>query len=186
MNTINLIGRTTADPELRYTPGGTPVCAVRLAVNVPPRDGKEQPAVFIDVITFGAQAEALAAHVRKGRQLGVTGRLNYRQWEADGRLHPLQARGDRQPGRVPGQAGHGRRYGQRARPGPRRRRLRRAGVTHQKKRPPPRGGGRFHHPLFATGIGALQETHVTGTNHRTSVTGDHAGFRHRRTNTPAY
>lgn len=83
MNTINLIGRTTADPELRYTPGGTPVCGVRLAVNVPPRDGKEQPAVFIDVITFGAQAEAVAAHVRKGRQLGITGRLNYRQWQAD-------------------------------------------------------------------------------------------------------
>ena len=88
MNTINLIGRTTADPELRYTPGGTPVCGVRLAVNLPPRDGKEQPAVFIDVITFGAQAEAVAAHVGKGRQLGITGRLNYRQWETpDGSTH---------------------------------------------------------------------------------------------------
>jgi len=83
MNTINLIGRTTADPELRFTPGGTPVCGLRLAVNVPPRDGREQPAVFIDVISFGAQAEAVAAHVRKGRQLGISGRLGYRQWQGD-------------------------------------------------------------------------------------------------------
>lgn len=88
MNTINLIGRTTADPELRFTPGGTAVCGFRLAVNVPPRDGKEQPAVFIDVITFEAQAEAVAAHVGKGRQLGVSGRLGYRQWQAeDGSTH---------------------------------------------------------------------------------------------------
>ena len=83
MNTINLIGRTTADPELRYTPSGTPVCALRLAVNTPPRDGKEQPALFVDVISFGAQAEAIAQHVRKGRQLGVSGRLSQRQWEAE-------------------------------------------------------------------------------------------------------
>ncbi len=83
MNTINLIGRTTADPELRYTDGGTPVCSFRLAVNTPPRDGKEQPARIVDVISFGVQAEAIAQHVGKGRQLGVTGRLNYRQWEAE-------------------------------------------------------------------------------------------------------
>jgi len=83
MNTINLIGRTTADPELRFTTGGTPVCDFRLAVSTPPRDGKDQPAMFVDVKTFGAQAEAIAQHVGKGRQLGVSGRLSYRQWEAE-------------------------------------------------------------------------------------------------------
>ncbi len=83
MNTINLIGRTTADPELRYTPSGTAVCSLRLAVNTPPRDGKDQPAMFVDVITFGAQAEAVAEHVGKGRQLGISGRLSYRQWQAE-------------------------------------------------------------------------------------------------------
>ncbi len=36
MNTINLIGRTTADPELRFTPSGTPVCKFRLAVQPAP------------------------------------------------------------------------------------------------------------------------------------------------------
>lgn len=83
MNTINLIGRTTADPELRFTPSGTPVCKFRLAVNNPPRDGKEQPAMFVDVVSFGAQAEAIAEHVAKGRQVAVSGRLSYQQWEAD-------------------------------------------------------------------------------------------------------
>ena len=83
MNSINLIGRTTSDPEVRTTGGGTTVCSFRLAVSTPPRDGKEQPAMFVDVISFGAQAEAIAKHVAKGRQLGVSGRLSYRQWEAE-------------------------------------------------------------------------------------------------------
>jgi single-strand DNA-binding protein len=83
MNTINLIGRTTADPELRFTASGTPVCSFRLAVNNPPRDGKEQPAMFVDVVSFGAQAEAIAEHVGKGRQVAVSGRLSYRQWDAE-------------------------------------------------------------------------------------------------------
>jgi len=83
MNTINLIGRTTADPELRSAVGGTKVCTFRLAVNVPPRDGKDQPAMFVDVVSFGTQAEAIATHVAKGRQVGVSGRLSYRQWEAE-------------------------------------------------------------------------------------------------------
>ena len=83
MNTVDLIGRTTAKPELRTTAGGTPVCTFRLAVNTPPRDGKDQPAVFVDIVTFGAQAEAVANHVGKGRQVGVSGRLAYRQWDAE-------------------------------------------------------------------------------------------------------
>lgn len=83
MNTVHLIGRTTADPELRTTPGGTVVCTLRLAVNTPPRDGKEQPAMYVDVVSFGAQAEAVGRHVGKGRQVGVSGRLSYRRWEAE-------------------------------------------------------------------------------------------------------
>lgn len=83
MNTISLIGRTTAKPELRHTAGGNPLCSFRLAVNPPPRDGTEQPAMFVDVVSFGTQAEAIAIHVGKGRQVAVVGRLSYRQWEAE-------------------------------------------------------------------------------------------------------
>ncbi len=81
MNTVNLIGRLTADPELRHTAGGTPVCTVRLAVNRPRKDGQDQGAVFIDVVSYSRQAEAVAEHLGKGRQIAVTGRLEYRQWE---------------------------------------------------------------------------------------------------------
>jgi single-strand DNA-binding protein len=88
MNTVTLIGRLTADPELRSTNGGTPVCTVRLAVNRPRKDGKDQGAVFIDVVSFNRQAEAVAEHLAKGRQVAVTGRLEYRQWEGpDGSPH---------------------------------------------------------------------------------------------------
>ncbi len=81
MNTVNLIGRLTADPELRHTAGGTPVCTVRLAVNRPRKDGQDQGAVFVDVVSYSRQAEAVAEHLGKGRQVAVTGRLEYRQWE---------------------------------------------------------------------------------------------------------
>lgn len=88
MNTVNLIGRLTADPELRHTNGGTPVCNLRLAVNRPRKDGQNQGAVFIDVVSFSRQAEAVAEHMTKGRQVAVTGRLEYRQWEGnDGSPH---------------------------------------------------------------------------------------------------
>ncbi|MGI9118775.1 MAG: single-stranded DNA-binding protein, partial [Acidimicrobiales bacterium] len=80
MNTVNLIGRLTADPELRNTNGGTPVCTLRLAINRPPKEGQDQGAVFIDVVSFSRQAEAVAEHLGKGRQIAVTGRLEYRQW----------------------------------------------------------------------------------------------------------
>ncbi|MFN2503027.1 MAG: single-stranded DNA-binding protein [Acidimicrobiales bacterium] len=88
MNTVTLIGRLTSDPELRTTNGGTPVCTLRLAVNRPPKDGKDQGAVFVDVVSFNRQAEAVAEHLGKGRQVAVTGRLEYRQWEGnDGSPH---------------------------------------------------------------------------------------------------
>lgn len=83
MNTVNLIGRLTADPQLRNTNGGTPVCTLRLAVPRPPKDGDEQDAVFVDVTTFSRQAEAVAEHLAKGRQVAVTGRLEYRQWTGE-------------------------------------------------------------------------------------------------------
>ncbi|MGQ0678327.1 MAG: single-stranded DNA-binding protein [Actinomycetota bacterium] len=81
MNTVTLIGRLTQDPELRFTDGGTAVCTIRLAVPRRKRDGVEQPPVYIDVVTFGAQAEAITEHCAQGRRVGVTGRLEYQQWE---------------------------------------------------------------------------------------------------------
>lgn len=83
MNTVTLIGRLTADPQLRNTNGGTPVCTLRLAVPRPPKDGDDQSAVFVDVTTSARQAEAVSEHMAKGRQVAVTGRLEYREWTGE-------------------------------------------------------------------------------------------------------
>jgi single-stranded DNA-binding protein len=65
MNRLTLVGRLTRDPELRALPSGQSVCKMRLAV-----DGRrEDDTVFIDVATFGAQAEACARYLTQGRQV---------------------------------------------------------------------------------------------------------------------
>lgn len=97
MNSIQLIGRLTADPELRTTNGGTPVCTIRLAVPRRPRTEDPTPApVYINVVTYGAQGEAVATHMVKGRRVAVTGRLDYREWTTDDEvrhsLHEVIAR----------------------------------------------------------------------------------------------
>lgn len=77
VNSVVLVGRLAADPKLRELPDGGAVCDLRLAVN----DRRDQPALFVDVATFGPAAEACAKHLVKGRQVGVVGRLVYREWE---------------------------------------------------------------------------------------------------------
>ena len=95
MNTITLIGRLTRDPELEQTPAGTAVCRMRLAVPRRPKEGKDQGAVFVNVVAYGGQASASAEHLTKGRQVGVTGRLEYREWtgpdEARHSMHEVVA-----------------------------------------------------------------------------------------------
>ena len=80
-NRIVLIGRLTADPELRYTPSGVPVAKFRLAVN---RQGKnqagEQEADFVNIVLWRQQAEFSANYLNKGRLVLVEGRLQIRQW----------------------------------------------------------------------------------------------------------
>jgi single-strand DNA-binding protein len=78
MNRLSLVGRLTRDPELRALPSGASVCNMRLAV-----DGRrDDDTVFIDIATFGAQAEACARYLTQGRQVSFDGRLAYHQWEA--------------------------------------------------------------------------------------------------------
>jgi single-strand DNA-binding protein len=79
VNSITLVGHLTSDPVLRSLDDGRKVCDMRLAVN----DQRDQPPLFIDVATFGPSAEACARYLAKGRQIAVTGRLIYREWEAD-------------------------------------------------------------------------------------------------------
>ncbi len=81
MNTIQLIGRLTQDPELRYTQTGVATSTLRLAVPRRKRDGEEQPPVYVDVVSFNAQAEAIVKHLAKGRRVAVSGRLEHREWK---------------------------------------------------------------------------------------------------------
>jgi single-strand DNA-binding protein len=79
VNQITLVGHLTADPVLRSLPDGRSVCDMRLAVN----DQRDQPPLYIDVASFGPSADACAKYLAKGRAIAVTGRLVYREWEAD-------------------------------------------------------------------------------------------------------
>jgi len=78
MNSVNLVGRLTKDPELSER-SGTKVCDLRLAVN-----GRgEKSLLFIDVATFNKQAEACAKYLEKGSQVAVAGSIRHNEWETD-------------------------------------------------------------------------------------------------------
>jgi single-strand DNA-binding protein len=85
-NKIILIGNLTKDPELRYTPQGTPVASFRLAVNYRYKlsDEMKQETMFIDNVIFGKQAESCSKYLNKGSSVLVEGRLQERRWEANG------------------------------------------------------------------------------------------------------
>jgi single-strand DNA-binding protein len=85
-NRIILIGNLTKDPELRYTPQGTPVASFRIAVNTRYKQSEEQreDTLFIDIVTFGKQAETCSQYLNKGKSVLVEGRLQERRWESDG------------------------------------------------------------------------------------------------------
>lgn len=82
MNTVNLIGRLTKDPELKYTPSGMAICKFTLAVN---RDftnqNGEREADFINCTTFKKTAENLSNYQAKGSRIGVVGRIQTGSFE---------------------------------------------------------------------------------------------------------
>lgn len=83
-NKVILAGNLTRDPELRYTPKGTAVAQLGLAVNRTWKSetGETREEVsFIDVDAFGRQAEVIAQYMRKGRPLLIEGRLKMDTWE---------------------------------------------------------------------------------------------------------
>jgi single-strand DNA-binding protein len=84
INICAITGNLTKDPELRSTPGGTPVCKLRVAVNSRRKDQSgewvDKPNYF-DVTVWGAQGENCAQYLSKGRPVAVEGRLDWREWE---------------------------------------------------------------------------------------------------------
>ena len=78
------MGNLTRDPELRYTPSGTAIAKMGLAVNRVWRDAEGQQkeeVTFVDVDAFGKQAETIGQYMQKGRPILVEGRLKLDQWE---------------------------------------------------------------------------------------------------------
>lgn len=83
-NKVILIGNLTRDPELRYTPKGTAIAKLGIAVNRTWRTetGEQKEEVtFIDVDAFGKQAELIGQYLKKGNPLMLEGRLRLDQWD---------------------------------------------------------------------------------------------------------
>src|ERR1044071_1383506 len=83
-NKVILAGNITRDPELRYTPKGTAVAKIGLAINRNWKDesGQQKEEVtFVDVDAFGRQAEVISQYLKKGRPILVEGRLKFDQWD---------------------------------------------------------------------------------------------------------
>jgi single-strand DNA-binding protein len=83
-NKVILMGNLTRDPELRYTPKGTAIAKVGLAVNrvwTNEAGEKKEEVTFVDVDIFGRTAENVGQYMRKGRPILVEGRLKLDQWD---------------------------------------------------------------------------------------------------------
>jgi single-strand DNA-binding protein len=84
-NKVILMGNLTRDPEVRFTPSGTPVANFRIAVNHRYKQGAEakDDVCYIDVVVFGKQAESCGQYLNKGNGVIVDGRLQERRWETE-------------------------------------------------------------------------------------------------------
>ena len=83
-NKVILMGNLTRDPELRYTPKGTAIAKIGLAVNrvwTNEAGEKKEEVTFVDVDVFGRTAENVGQYMRKGRPILIEGRLRLDQWD---------------------------------------------------------------------------------------------------------
>ena len=85
LNSVHLMGNLTRDPEVRYTPKGTAVCDISIAINrLLPDDGsgeRREEVTYVDVTLWGKTAENAGQYLAKGRSVFVDGRLALETWE---------------------------------------------------------------------------------------------------------
>ncbi len=84
LNKVMLIGNLTRDPELRYTPKGTAVADISLAINRVwnnEQNQKQEETIFVDVTLWGRQAELAQQYLTKGRGAYIEGRLQMDTWD---------------------------------------------------------------------------------------------------------
>ncbi len=94
-NKIILVGNLGRDPELRYTPQGTPVCTFSLATNERRKDKSgemQDQTTWFRVTLWNRQAETASQYLTKGRQVYIEGRLRVEEWtDRDGKArHTLE------------------------------------------------------------------------------------------------
>ena len=85
MNKVQLLGRLTRDPEVRYTQtNNTLVASFNLAVNRRfAKEGEERQADFINIVAWNKTGELVSKYFKKGQQIVVVGRLQTRNYEDD-------------------------------------------------------------------------------------------------------
>lgn len=84
LNRVMIIGRLGADPELRYTQGGQPVCSLRIATDesYTDKDGNRvERTEWHSVVAFGKTADHCNQYLRKGSLVYVEGKLTTRKWQ---------------------------------------------------------------------------------------------------------
>lgn len=85
MNKVELIGRLTKDPTVRYTEGEKPMAVASYILAVDRRVAKqEQKADFISCIAFGKNGEFVEKYLKKGTKIAVSGRIQTGHYEKDG------------------------------------------------------------------------------------------------------
>jgi single-strand DNA-binding protein len=83
-NKVLLMGNLTRDPEVRYTPKGTAIATIGLAINrvwTTESGEKKEEVTFVDVDVWGRQAETIGQYMSKGRPIFIEGRLKLDQWD---------------------------------------------------------------------------------------------------------
>lgn len=90
-NIVCLMGRTTREPEQKFTSGGMCILSFSLAVNrsVKKGDKWEDEANFFDCTFFGKGAEAVSKYIGKGTPLFIEGELRQERWEKDGQKRSI-------------------------------------------------------------------------------------------------
>lgn len=88
MNSVNLIGRLTKDPEVRYiSETGMAVATFTVAINRPVKQGQEKKTDYPRVTVFGRQAENCERYLDKGRLVGIQGRIQTGSYKGrDGKI----------------------------------------------------------------------------------------------------
>jgi single-strand DNA-binding protein len=90
LNKVMIAGRLTREIELRYTPKGTPVAEIGLAINRLWRDEsgqKREETTFVEVTLWGRLSEIAQRYLTKGSPVFIEGRLELDTWERDGQKH---------------------------------------------------------------------------------------------------